>query len=262
MLVFNLLLRILVIISILCLLNAEGAVSQIACPAMGLTQVNVNKKDQLAGFSKAVRNGKKKTQMGSFFTTKTKKSGKAKEYSEFSRKTKRSSLFKDYDEFAKKASGKGSFFDKDEFATRSNSKGRFKSYDEFATRSKRSKQFRDFDEFAYRSSKRNSFNDKDEFATKKQHNKRVNIDSQFSVRSTERRFSSNKDLKSDFRSKKKRTKQAKSEYTPFASTTSPAAGQKVHREPQMGLWGGTIGKRGGNEHRKMIPLPEMEKKED
>ena len=276
MLCFNVLLRILVIISFLALLTAERSFSQIACPAMGLTQVNVNKKDKLAGFSKAVRKGKKKTQMGNFFTVKkkgksnfsskdpfafrSKKSGKVKEYSEFNRKSSRRSLFRDYDEFASKKRGRGSYFDKDEFASRSKKKGRFRSYDEFATRSKRSKRFKDFDEFAYRSSKRSRFNDKDEFATKRKHNKRINIDSQFSVKSTERRFNSSKKQKSEFRSKKKRTKEAKTEYSPFASTTSPNAGQRKHRQPQIGLWGGTIGKRSGKDKRAMIPLPEPSKK--
>ena len=242
---FTVLLRILAIISILGLFTTGNAVAQIACPAMAITQVNVNKKDKLAGFSKAVRSGKKKTQMGSFFTTKTKKSGRFKEYSEFSTKSR-----------SRKA-----FFDKDEFAMRTKKKGRFRSYDEFATRSKRSKKFRDFDEFAYRSSKRGSFYDKDEFATKRQHHKRINIDSQFSVRSTEKRFNSSKRLSSGFSSKRKRSKQAKSEYTPFASTTSPFAGEKKHRDPQIGLWGGTVGNRSGKDKRKMIPLPEPEKKE-
>lgn len=234
------------IISILGLLNTGSSFSQIACPAMGLTQVNKNKKDKLAGFSKAVRKGKKKTRMGSFFSTKTKNKGRFKEYSEFSTKSK----------------GRGSYFDKDEFASRKKKKGRFRSHDEFATRSKRSKRFRDFDEFAYRSSKRNRYNDKDEFATRRNRTKRVNIDSQFAVRSTEKRFNSSKKQKSEFRSRKKRTKEAKSEYTPFATTRSPNASQKTHRQPQIGLWGGTIGKRSGKDKRAMIPLPETSKKKD
>lgn len=235
------------------------AVGQIACPAMGLTQVNVNKKDRLAGFSKAVRKGKKKTQMGSFFTVKkksttgfskkdpfafrNKKTGKVKEYSEFSQKRSRRKLFREYDEFASKRRSRGSFYDKDEFASRKSRKGRFRSYDEFATRTRRSRQYRDFDEFAYR-----------------RRTKRVNIDSQFAVRSTEKRFKKGKYQKDEFNAKRKRTKQAKSEYTPFASSTSPYVVEKKHRQPQMGLWGGTIGKRSGKDKRQMIPLPEPSKK--
>ena len=268
--------RILSVISLCLLLCGANAVAQIACPAMGLTQVNVNKKDKLAGFSKAVRKGKRKTQMGNFFTVRTKsssgfsnkdpfafrskKTGKVKEHSEFSNKTSRRKLFREYDEFATKRRGRGSFFDKDEFATRSKRQGRFRSYDEFATRSRRSKQYRDFDEFAHRKSGSGRFRETDEFATRKKRTKRVNIDSQFAVRSTEKRFKKGKYQKDEFNAKQKRTKQAKSEYTPFASSTSPYVVEKKHREPQMGLWGGTIGKRSGKDKRAMIPLPEPSKK--
>ena len=228
---------------------------------MGLTQVNVSKNNKLSGFSSAVRNGRKKARMGDFFTAKkksgssfsgkdpfafkSKKSGHSKEHSEFSSKSSRRKLFRDYDEFSRKRRGGGGFFDKDEFASRSKRKGRFRSYDEFATRSRRSKQFRDFDEFAY-----------------SRKTKRVNIDSQFAVRSTEKRFNRGKRLKDEFQSKKKRAKSARSEYTPFASSRSPFAGEKKHREPQMGLWGGSVGNRSGKDKRPMSALPEPEKKKD
>lgn len=254
--------RIVVAISFFVLLYAGKAVAQIACPAMGLTQVNVNKNNKLSGFSSAVRNGRKSARMGDFFTAKkqggsgfsgkdpfafkTKKSGSRNEYSEFSSKSGRKKLFRDYDEFASKGRGRGSFFDKDEFASRSKKKGRFRSYDEFAMRAKRSRQFRDFDEFAY-----------------SRRTKRVNIDSQFAVRSTEKRFNRGKHQKDEFNSKKKRAKQSRSEYTPFASSSSPFAGEKQHREPQMGLWGGTVGNRSGKDKRASSPLPEpAEKKAD
>lgn len=295
MLCFIVLLRILVIISLFVLCFTGNAVSQIACPAMGLTQVNVNKKNKLSGFSSAVRKGKKKAQMGNFFVAvkhgsgkmsgkdpfafkskngksgfsnkdpfafRNKKSGSVKEYSEFSRKSARRSMFRDYDEFARKRSGRSRYNDKDEFASRKVKRGRFRTHDEFATRSKRSKLFRDFDEFAYRSSKRSKFNNADEFATRSKRTKRVNIDSQFAVRSTAKRFNSSKKLRSGFKSKKKRGKANRSEYTPFATTTNPVAGQRVHREPQIGLWGGSIGRRSGKDKRASIPLPEPEKKKD
>ncbi len=226
---------------------------------MAITQVNVNKSNKLSGFSSAVRHGRKSAQMGDFFTAKkssgsgfsgkdpfsfkTKKSGARKEYSEFSSKSNRSQLFRDYDEFASKGRGRGSFFDKDEFASRSKKKGRFRSYDEFATRSKRSRQFHEFDEFAYN-----------------RKTKRVNIDSQFAVRSTEKRFNRGKNQKDEFNSKKKRAKQSRNEYTPFASSSTPFAGEKQHREPQMGLWGGTVGNRSGKDSRPTTPLPEPAKK--
>ena len=253
--------RNLIVISFFVLFLSGNAAAQIACPAMGLTQVNVNKTNKLSGFSSAVRHGRKNARMGDFFTGKkhggsgfsgkdpfsfkVKKSGGKKEYSEFSSKSRGRKLFRDYDEFASKRRGGGSFFDKDEFASRSKKKGRFRSHDEFATRSKRSRQFRDFDEFAYSRKTR-----------------RVNIDSQFAVRSTAKRFNSGQQQKSEFKSKKKRSKQARSEYTPFASTTSPFAGQKKHRDPQIGLWGGTVGGRSGKDKRPGSPLPDIEKKKD
>ena len=293
MLCFSVLLRIVVIISLFVTLFAGKAISQIACPALGLTQVNVNKTSKLSGFSSAVRKGRKKTRMGNFFVAKkksssgfknkdpfafkskkskggfsskdpfaykTKKSKGANEYSEFSRKSRRKSMFRDYDEFARKRSGRNRYADKDEFASRSKKKGRFRSSDEFATRSKRSKQFRDFDEFAHRSSKRSRFNNSDEFATKSRRTKRVNVDSQFAVRSTTKRFNSAKKQRSGFKAKKKRAKANRSEYTPFASSTNPVAGVKTHREPQIGLWGGSIGRRSGKDKRPSQALPEPEKK--
>ncbi|MCF8463969.1 MAG: hypothetical protein K9G41_03970 [Flavobacteriales bacterium] len=251
--------RIVVFISFFVLCNAGRAVAQIACPAMAITQVNVSKSQRLSGFSSAVRNGRKSTRMGDFFTAKkhsgsgfsgkdpfsfkTKKSGARKEYSEFRSTSSRRNLFRDYDEFAGKGRGRGSFFDKDEFASRIRKKGRFRSYDEFATRSKRSGQFRDFDEFAYSRKTR-----------------RVNIDSQFAVGSTEKRFNRSKNQKDEFNSKKKRAKQTRNEYTPFASSSSPFAGEKQHREPQMGLWGGTVGNRSGKDSRPTTPLPDSTKK--
>ncbi len=251
--------RLTTIILVFGLLATDKVAAQIACPAMAITQVNVSKGQHLSGFSSAVRHGRKSARMGDFFTAKkhgghgfsnkdpfsfkTRKSGAAKEYSEFSSRSGRRKLFRDYDEFASKRRGRGSFFDKDEFARRSVKKGRFRSYDEFATRTKRSRQFREFDEFAYR-----------------RKTKRVNIDSQFAVRSTEKRFNRSRHQKDEFNAKKKRAKQTRSEYTPFASSTSPFAGEKRHREPQMGLWGGTVGNRSGKDKRPSSPLPDPEKK--
>ncbi|MGB0368667.1 MAG: hypothetical protein ACPGU4_00975 [Flavobacteriales bacterium] len=287
--------RLAVIISLIATLFAGNAIAQIACPAMGLTQVNVNKKNKLSGFSSAVRKGKKKTRMGNFFTAKKKhssgfsckdpfafKSKKSKsgfsgkdpfavkskktkstnEYSEFSRKASRRNMFRDYDEFARKRSGRNRYNDKDEFASRSKKKGRFRSSDEFATRSTRSKKFRDFDEFAYRNSRGSRFSNSDEFATRSKRTKRVNVDSQFAVRSTAKRFNSGKKQKSEFKSKKKRAKANRSEYTPFASTTNPGGAQKTHRSPQIGLWGGTVGRRSGKDKRASQALPDPAKKDD
>ena len=262
---------------------------------MGLTRVNVNKKSRLSGFSSAVRKGRKKGRMGNFFVTKnkgssgfsrkdpfafksknsqsgfsnkdpfaykSKKSGRAKEYSEFSRKSSRSNMFRDYDEFARKRSGRNRYNDKDEFASRSKKKGRFRTSDEFSTRAKRSKKFKDFDEFAYRRSKGTRFKNADEFATKGKRTRRVNVDSQFAVRSTTKRFNSSKKQRSGFKAKKKRGKATRSEYTPFASTTNPGGRQKTHRDPQVGLWGGSIGRRSGKDKRPSQALPEAERKKD
>lgn len=224
--------------------QADKAVAQIACPAMGITQVNTNKNRNLSGFNANVRSGRKNARMGDFFTTKSRRHTQRLGRDSFSRKTASKKRFRNYDEFATKSKGGGRFFDKDEFASRSKRKGRFRSYDEFATRTKRSKRLRDFDEFAYR---------------RKTH--RVNIDSQFAVRSTEKRFNSRKKQRSEFRTKKRRAKKARNEYTPFASSSSLFEGQKKHRQPQMGLWGGTVGKRSDKKSRPISPVPDMEKKE-
>lgn len=143
----------------------------------------------------------------------------------------------------KRGGGKG-LFEKDEFASRSRKQGRFRMFDEFSTRTKRRNAFRDMDEFAYR-----------------RKTKRINIDSQFNSRSTAKRFKRKSRMRDEFSSKRKRSKRAKQEYTPFATSASPYGAVKK-REPQMGLWGGSVGKWSGKDKRPDAPLPKPEKEKE
>lgn len=165
------------------------------------------------------------------------------------------------DFFTSKKSSNSKYDLKDEFASRSRKKGRFRTYDEFATRKKRANRYRDFDEFAYRSSKRSLFTDKHEFATRSKKTRKVNISSKFDARIIAVGFKKVKKRNSN-KGKRKRGQQSQQQYTPFASSISPFAMPTSHREPQVGLWGGSIGRWSGKDKRAMIPLPEPEKKDD
>lgn len=60
-----------------------------------------------------------------------------------------------------------------------------------------------------------------------------------------------------FNQRRPRQRLHKREPQPFHFQRKP---QRPHREPQMGLWGGTIGKRGKESPRQDTPLPKSEEK--
>jgi hypothetical protein len=194
---------------------------------MAITKPKVSQKRMMSGFGSFRSGSGKKGQMGDFFATRSKNPSKVREHTEFATKGSRSRFFKDMDEFATKRSG---------------SSGKYKSFDEFSTRS-RSNKYRDFDEFANRrkGAKGPSASRKGNGSKSTFHRKRQVVNSQ------------------DTRSA--RGKATKKEYTPFAITLSLNGGEIQHREPQMGLWGGTIGKRSGKDKRPMQPLPEKKSEE-
>jgi len=111
--------------------------------------------------------------------------------------------------------------------------------DEFSSRS-RSGRYRDFDEFASRGSSAGPRSGKRGGTTKGFHRKASRVRSQ--------------------KSRKARGRANRNEYTPYSTTVSPGSGEVKHRDPEMGLWGGSLGKRGREKKRKMVPFPE--KKED
>ncbi len=181
----------------------------------------------MSGFGSFRSSKGKKDQMGDFFATRSKNPAKVREFSEFASKGGRNRFFKDIDEFATKRSGSGS---------------KYKSFDEFSTRS-RSNRFRDFDEFA---------------------NKRKGADGPSTARKGKRNVSTfhrKRQVVNSQDTRSARGKATKKEYSPFAITLSSNGGEIQHREPQMGLWGGTIGKRSGKDKRPMQALPEKKSEE-
>ncbi len=172
--------------------------------------------------------------------------GPARPQSGFSGKApnKRSGRLDDY--FSRKKRPNPALDLKAGFASRSGKKGRFRSFDEFATRRKRTQRYREFDEFAYRSSNRNG---------------KVNDHSQFYTRAVPKGFRKPRPGNKGGKGHQRRDRN-RQEYTPFASSLSPYAAPSSHRDPQMGLWGGSIGRWSGKDSRPMIPLPEPEEKKD
>ena len=62
--------------------------------------------------------------------------------------------------------------------------------------------------------------------------------------------------KDHFKQRKVRHRMKKAEPQPFARKKQ--LDQQPQREPQMSLWGGTVGKRGHESKRKSVPLPKAD----
>jgi len=209
------------------LLGCLPVLAQISCPAMAITRPKASQKRMVSGFGSFHSGGGKKGQMGDFFATRTKNPKKAREFSEFSTKGGRSRFFQDMDEFATKRQG---------------GKGRYKSFDEFSKRS-RNGRFRDFDEFT----------------AKRQAEGRSEVRGRTGKASRGFHRSAQRVRSQDTRSARGRANRKETSH--FTMTVAPAAGEIQHREPQMGLWGNMLGKRGGRYKRKMVPMPEPKAKE-
>lgn len=213
------------IVKVCCILiiGAWPARAQVDCPAMGITRPKVNQKRISGGFGSFRAGGAKGGPMADYFSTRSHGPGRVKEHTEFATRGGRKRFFRDMDEFATKRQG---------------GESRYRDFDEFSRKGGRKSRFRDFDEFTSRSNRQAESNRRGSAGTASRgfHRSAKRVHSQ------------------DSRSARGRTN--RKDYTPFSSTVSPFADQIPHREPQMGLWGGTIGKRGGKEKRKMTVLPE------
>jgi len=196
--------------------------AQISCPAMAITRPKVSQKRMVGGFGSFHSGGGKKGQMGDFFATRTKNPKKAREFSEFSSKGGRNRFFRDMDEFATKRQG---------------GKSKYKIFDEFSKRS-RNGRFRDFDEFT----------------AKRQAEGRSEVRGRAGKASRGFHRSAQRVRSQDSRSARGRAN--KRETSHFTIAVAPAGGEIKHREPEMGLWGNSLGKRGGKYKRKMVPMPE------
>lgn len=212
---------------LLLLIGNLPALAQISCPAMAITRPKVSQKRMVSGFGSFRSGNGKQGQMGDFFATRTKNPKKAREFSEFSTKGGRARFFRDMDEFATKRQGGG---------------GKYRSFDEFSTRS-RNGRFRDFDEFT----------------AKRQAEGRART--RHSAGKASRGFHRSAQRVRSQDSRSARGRANKKDHSPFSITIAPAAGEIQHREPQMDLWGDTLGKRGRKGKRKMVPLPEAKEKE-
>ena len=148
----------------------------------------------------------------------------------------------------------------DFFATRTKNPKKAREFSEFSTKGGRARFFRDMDEFATKrqggSGKYRSF---DEFTAKRQAEGRART--RHSAGKASRGFHRSAQRVRSQDSRSARGRANKKDHSPFSITIAPAAGEIQHREPQMDLWGDTLGKRGRKGKRKMVPLPEAKEKE-
>ena len=201
--------------------------AQVDCPAMAITRPKTSTKRMLQGFTSPAARGGKPGQMPDFFSSRSQGNSKGFINPGFNSPSGRKGMFRDLDEFSSRGRSKGSGF---------------RDMDEFSTRSRQSR-FRDFDEFTRKGARQRgqSVQGSPGKASKGFHRRARRITSQ------------------DSRSARGRTN--RNDYTPFSNSVNPGAGEKQHREPQMGLWGGSVGKRGKESRRKMTPLPENDSKD-
>lgn len=203
--------------------------AQVDCPAMAISRPNVNHKRLVSGFGSLRQGGRGQGQMADFFATRTSRPRRQAEHTEFATRGSRAGFFRDFDEFARKRQGGGGAYrDMDEFSRKRSGQGRYRDFDEFTRKGNRQAE----------SNRKNNAGK----ASRGFHRTARRVRSQDSRES--------------------RGRSNRSEYTPFASSRGPSGDEIRHREPQMGLWGGTIGKRGGKEKRKMVPFPESGEDED
>jgi len=210
------------------LMVASSAWAQVDCPAMGISRPKVNQKRMMGGFGAIRQGGANKGSMGDYFSSRTTGPRRFKEHNEFATKGGRSRFFRDMDEFASKRQGGSS---------------KYRGFDEFSRKSGKQGRYSDFDEFSRRANRQAAANRRGGAgkASRGFHRGAKRVRSQDSRES--------------------RGRNNRSEYTPFSSARQPPSDDIKHREPQMGLWGGTIGKRGGKDKRKMVPMPEKKSEE-
>jgi hypothetical protein len=201
--------------------------AQVDCPAMAITRPKTSTKRMLQGFTSPSVRSAKSGRMPDFFSSRGQGANKGFLDPGFSSASGRKGLFRDIDEFSSAGRSSGN---------------RFRDMDEFSTRSRQSR-FRDFDEFTRKGARQRgqSVQGSPGKASKGFHRRARRVTSQ------------------DSRSARGRAN--RNDYTPFSNSVNPGAGEKQHREPQMGLWGGSVGKKGRDSKRKMTPLPDNDSKE-
>ena len=213
------------LVKVCCILLVWGAEAwaQVDCPAMGITRPKTSLKHISGGFGAIRSGGGNKGSMGDFFSTRTRSPMRVREHTEFATKGGRSRFFRDMDEFAAKRQG---------------GQNRFRDVDEFSRKGSRQGRYRDFDEFSRRA------------------NRQAESNRRSGGGKTHSGFHRTAKRERSQDSRESRSRKNRSEYTPFSTSRGPGGGEPSFREPQMGLWGGTIGKRSGKDKRKMVPMPE------
>ena len=98
-----------------------------------------------------------------------------------------------------------------------------------------------------------------EFASIRKRRGKVNIDAQFALKKPNK---VRKGKTSVFAMNKKKRDRKSKEPTPFAINTASYMPGGRSKKREVGLWGGTIGKRSGNDRRPSQPLPDLRNKED
>ena len=137
--------------------------------------------------------------------------------------------------------------------------GTIKVTNQFAMSGSKRSRYKEMNEFSRKRTKINPFKPTDEFAYKRKKRGKVNTDAQFALKKPKKVRNGKTSMFA--MSKKKRDRKSK-EPTPFASNSASYMPSSRSRKREVGLWGGTIGKRSGKDRRPSQPLPDLGKEEE
>lgn len=161
------------------------------------------------------------------------------------------------DIFIRPVSGKGKGHEKDAFSFTRKKKGKHTEADAFAFTRNSSKSTVSTDFFATKRTRSGLYNGSDSFlAVSGRRGNHSNLERPAFGNMTPKTAGNSRVRKDHFKQRKERHRMKKAEPQPFARKKQ--LDQQPQREPQMSLWGGTVGKRGREGKRKSVPLPKAE----
>jgi hypothetical protein len=137
--------------------------------------------------------------------------------------------------------------------------GTIKVSNQFVMTGSKRKRYRDMNEFSRKKTKISPFKSTDEFAYKRKKRGKVNTDAQFAMKKPKKVRTGKTTM---FAIQKKKRDQKSKEPTPFAFSAASYLPSGRSKKREIGLWGGSIGKRGGRDRRPSRPLPDLTKKGD
>ncbi len=137
--------------------------------------------------------------------------------------------------------------------------GTIKVGNQFAMSGSKRSRYKEMNEFSRKRTKVNPFRSTDEFAYKRKKKGKVSTDAQFAVKKPRKVRTGKATM---FAMKKKKRDRKSKEPTPFATTAASYLPAGRNKKREVGLWGGSIGKRGGRDRRPSQPFPDLGKKEE